>query len=408
MPTILMVVCISGVVHLLAHYLDNLRRGDSKESALKQTFKETGKAILLTSFTTMVGFLSLSTSSITPIIELGIFTAMGVGFSFILALLLFRSMLEVLKVPKVETSQKKRNFWVVFLEKNFKFVVKNKWGIFIFAVVVIGITLVGIGKIKVNNYILEDLKKDNPLKISYQFLGEEFSGARPFEMAIIRKDTSVSFYDQTFLTQLDTLSSYLDTVYGTGTPLSILTLVKGANSANNAGLPSEFRIPTKEKKFKKIIREIKRYKGNEDIKNVISSDGNTTRITATMGDVGSAKTAVLDPKLFHFIQEHFNTNQYEFRLTGGPFLMEENNKLLAKNVLQGLFVAVLIVGLIIAFLYRSIAIVFISIIPNLIPLLVIGAIMGFGGIDMKVSTSLVFTIAFGIAVDDTIHFLESF
>ena len=96
------------------------------------------------------------------------------------------------------------------------------------------------------------------------------------------------------------------------------------------------------------------------------------------------------------------------RITGTAFLIDKNMSYLSESMVKGLALSILIVALIIGIIYRSVSIMIISLVPNVFPLIVMGGIMGFLGIELKTSTAIIFTIGFGIAVDDTIHFLGKF
>lgn len=147
---------------------------------------------------------------------------------------------------------------------------------------------------------------------------------------------------------------------------------------------------------------VKKFLKKGKFKNIITSDGLRARITGRMKDVGSLKTEILNQKFNATIQ----SDLIDYRLTGSPGLIDKNNSLLSVNMLEGLLIAFVAIALLMGLLYKSFRMVLVAIIPNILPLLIIGACIGFSGIGLKISTSIVFTIAFGIAVDDTIHFMS--
>jgi predicted RND superfamily exporter protein len=122
--------------------------------------------------------------------------------------------------------------------------------------------------------------------------------------------------------------------------------------------------------------------------------------------MGSLIAAKHDKNLTEFINQNINTNILQFQITGAAHLIDRNNEYMVDNMTQGFLFSIIIIGILTFFLHRSWRMVVVFIIPNLIPLIIIGGVMGFAGIELKAATSLVFSIAFGIATDDTIHFIS--
>lgn len=408
LPTIMMVVGISGVVHLFAHYFDEIRNGYSKIDALKKGFYDVRRALIFTNLTTMIGFLTLTTSSITPIIEFGYFAAIGVFFSFILSMTVMPAMLVLFRAPKIAHNVERKNSWEAPLGRFYdKLIASRGKTIVVFSLLLIA-SSIGVFLIRANNYIIEDLKDDHPMKVDYRYLEDNFNGARPLNFEVSLKDTSLSFFNKDVLNELDMALTKMEEIYESSALISPVYVIKNAYMTQKAGNPYYFSIPNSTKDIVKIQREFDRFVSDSLKYALFSRDMKSARITGTMGDVGAYISGEMNEEWDNWRLNETNLNYLEFHQTGGPYLMEINNQLLTSNILQGLIIAIFIIALIIGGLFRSFRIVLISLVPNILPLLMIGAIMGYFGIDMKVSTSLLFTIAFGIAVDDTIHFLSKY
>lgn len=407
LPTIMMVVGISSVVHLFAHYFDELRGGLNKTEALKKAFKDVRRALIFTNLTTMIGFLTLTTSSISPIIQFGAFAALGVLFSFILAMTVMPALLVLFNPPKIAKKSERKENWEKPLARFYDGLVTRRGRTVILFSLIAIVSVVGVLQIKDNNYILEDLKSDHPMKVDYAFIEENFGGARPINFEVQLTDTSRTFFDQEVLAELDTALQVMQSTFKTSQLVSPVFVVQNAHMTLKAGNPYYFKIPESKKDLSRIEREFDRFVADSLKYAMFDKDMKAARITGTMGDVGSHISGQMNEEWDNWL-EKTQLKTIRFHQTGGPYLMEINNKLLVGNIAQGLLIAIVIIAFIIGALFRSVKIVLISLAPNVLPLLMIGAIMGFGGIDMKVSTSLVFTIAFGIAVDDTIHFLSKY
>jgi uncharacterized protein len=406
MPTILFVVGMSDVVHILSKYIEELRKGRNKLTALKTAFREVGLATLLTSVTTAIGFLSLYTASIQPIREFGLFTAAGVFIAFLLAFSLLPAVLIFLPRPKVTFDQKYQHKWQNFLRQAYSFVFFNRRLILLISAVLTFLSLYGISRIEINTYLLEDIPREDPLKQDFIFFDQNYGGARPFEMAVWVKDSSASLYDPKILHELDKIEHYLNQQYDAQNLISPVFLIKSLHQAYKGGLPEQYRLPQKPETIEKLRRLLSRLEKSQMASKVATKDQRYGRFSGRMEDIGSKISLERNEELADFMEQNVNLNLIGYRLTGTSLLIDKNNEYLAANMLEGLAIAFLVIALISGLLFRSLRMVLITLIPNIIPLLMVAGIMGIFGITLKLSTSIIFTIAFGIAVDDTIHFIS--
>lgn len=406
MPTIMFVVGMSDVVHIISRYLEELRNGKNKIKAIKIAFKEVGLATLLTSFTTAIGFLTLTTSGIRPIQDFGIFTAIGVFLAFILAFTLLPAALVNLKKPKIASKTNNKLFWYKNLLPLFGFVLRKRHYIAVGAIVVLGLSLYGINQIKVDVRLIDEVQDGDPLKEDFLYFENHFTGVRPFEMAVTIKDSSKNMFSPEVLAEIDKVESYLKSTYGVNRIGSPATIIKMVNRAVNGGVPEYTKLPETAQGYKQVKRFTDRFTGRDEFNTIVTKDLKLGRISGQMEDIGSAQTSQKNAALNTFIEENVDQDIIDMRITGSALLIDKNNESLSVNMMQGLGIAFGVIALIMGILYRSFKIIFISLIPNVIPLLLIGGIMGYAGVDLKISTSIIFTIAFGIAVDDTIHFMS--
>ena len=310
--------------------------------------------------------------------------------------------------PKHVREEKKDHFWKVYLERGFIWVVRRKKSIFITTGVIIALSIVGLSQIETNNFLMDDLKADEPLKQDFNFLDEHFGGIRPFELAVTLKDTTKSVWDKDALQKIDSVEKYLSSVYGVEIKNSLVTTLKVVNRSAHVGNKEYYTLPTSTKKIRKYRRAVRVVGKGEFVKSIVDSTEHVTRITGSIPDLGNQVISVKNQDLSKFISENKFDQTFDFNVTGTAHLVDKNLRYLSTSLIQGLGVSIFIVALIIGFVYRSGTILLISIVTNLIPLLFIGGVMGFLGVELKTSTSIIFTIAFGIAVDDTIHFLGKF
>lgn len=406
LPTILFVVGMSDVVHLLSKYLEELRKGRGKIESLRTSVREIGLATFLTSFTTGIGFLTLLTATIMPVRQFGVYTAIGVVFAFILSFTLFPSVLVLMKKPAISEQPTNKLFWWRNLHRLFGWVLSHQKSILVGTVVVIGLSLWGINNVKVDNYLLEDLREGDPLLADFRYFEEEFSGVRPFEMAVWVPDSSRSMFDPDVLRQLDTIEEFLMEDYEVSFLFSPATVVKSAHQALNGGRQAAYQLPDSEKDWARTLKVVEGVAGTDKLSAFVTSDGLYGRVNGKIVDLGGHEIAKRNERFHAFLDQHIDSSLIQVRLTGTALLIDKNNQDLSENMLTGLLIAFGVIALLVGLMYRSIPMVLISLIPNVLPLVLIGGYMGAAGIDLKVSTSIIFTIAFGIAVDDTIHFVS--
>jgi len=405
LPTIMFVVGMSDVVHIMTKYIEQLRLGFSKEEAIKTTFREVGLATFLTSLTTSIGFLTLLTASIAPIQEFGVYTALGVFMAFIVAFALLPSCLVFLKKPKVSEKVVNRSAWFGTLSKSFLLVLKHGKLVIATNLILTAIAVFGVTQIVINTYLIEDLPQDAPLKQAFLFFDRNFGGSRPFEVTAEVKNGH-DIFDPEVLKEIDNVESYLRNDFEAGNVVSPVTMIKGLNQAINGGVTSKYKLPETAKDWNKVNRYLKRADSRELSFKLITSDKQTGRISMRVGDIGSNLSLQRTEDLKEFIRTETDTSLVSFVVTGTSNLIDKNNEYLSRNMFQGLAIAFAVVALIAGVMFKSLRMILITLIPNIIPLLLVAGIMGLAGVTLKLSTSIIFTIAFGIAVDDTIHFIS--
>lgn len=408
-PTILVVTGLSVAIHIITRYMDNIKQGWVKYNAIKDTVVNIGMANIFTTLTTVVGFASLATSGIKPIDDFGLYTALGVAFSFIVAYTLLPALLYLLPVPKIKTVKASNRFlWDNILTSFFSFIMRKKyWILGVTGIIVVGM-IYGITRIEENTQLLEDLSNKSKMKKDFVWFGKEFQGTRPFEMAIWVKDTNHTILDREIVTQLDKMENYLSKHYGVGFMLSPVALIKAANRSYAGGAIDAYEIPESNSRYNKITKELKAIQSNPQIKAVVSDDFRSGRVQSMLDDIGSNLAHQQNKAFYAFVKDSIDTSLFEYKLTGTAELIDQNNLNLAWNIASGILIAFVVIGLIIGFMFKSFKMAIIAIIINTIPLIILGGILGYFGISLKVSTAILFAIAFGIAVDNTIHFLSRF
>ena len=403
LPTMIFIAGMSDVVHFFSKYFEELSKGTAREKIYPLILKEVGFPTFLTLLTTVVGFLSLLFSSIKPIRDFGIYTSIGVTIAFILTYTLLPTLLYLFTPKKLVTVHNSNNRTYSVMRKGLFWIFRHQKTILVVTGLALVLSIIGMFKININNILLEDISEKVKIKQDFNFFDKNYSGVRPFEMQVIVKDTSKSVWDYEVMKELNKVDGFIKKEYAAGFLLSPSSLVKSIYLNSNNDVASNF---PDEEDYALIAKQLKGNKNNRDVKRLITPNGLVTRISAKIQDMGSMKVNEHDRNLMAFIDSNVNKNVLEFQLTGAAHLIDRNNQYMVSNMTQGFIFSIIVIGILTFFLHRSWRMVLVFIIPNIIPLIIIGGIMGFAGIELKAATSLVFSIAFGIATDDTIHFIS--
>jgi predicted RND superfamily exporter protein len=404
MPCILFVVGMSDVIHITSQFYEKIEEGYEKAVAIRLSLEEVGFATFLTCISTSVAFLTLNTTSIQPIRDFGTYTAIGVVVAYILSITLLPFILMHVKNPdkfKVHVRQVK---WDKFLRKLIKVVFRNPRKIIVGTLVIIAFAGVGINRIEINNSVLDDLDENDPIKQEFRFFDANFSGVRGFEMSITSKKKG-EILSWESLQEIMKLEEYLSSDYHVGAIVSPIGLLKGFNQAVHDGDPNWYRLPINREENELLVSQLKPLTKRKEIKQLLREDLSEARISGRIRDKGSKAVGFRNAGLEEFIANQ-NFKNIETRLTGSSDLIDKSNEYLTDNMLQGLSLDIFALMLIIAIIFRSWRMMLISVLPNIIPLAMIAGYMGWANIEMKVTISIIFSIAFGIAVDDTLHLLS--
>ncbi len=405
LPTILFVVGMSDVVHILECYLEEIRQGVPKTRAIALTYHEVGLPTFLTAVTSGIGFATLGTASIPPLQEFGLYTAMGVLMCFALAFVLLPALLVIADPMKLLPLAAQPSPWDRHLPGLFRWTLRHRRRI-LYGFLILGLLSAGAAsRIRVNNYLLEDLPDSDPLKEGFTWFERAFGGVRPFEMEV-EALPGHSVWDLRALQAMERVQDHLDTAYGVDGISSPVTVMRSLNKAFNAGDAAQYRLPADSAECARLARRAKLL-GRQLLGAIATDDGARARISGRMVDEGGLIHMGKNAALEAYIAAHGAPEAVRFHQTGMAYLIDRNNATLSAQLMRGMALAVGLTALIMLWFFRDWRMVLVALLPNLLPLIFIAGVMGVLGIDLKVGTAIIFSIAFGIAEDDTIHMLAA-
>lgn len=402
LPTMIFVAGMSDVSHFFSAYTEERKKGTAISDIFLKIRKEVAYPTFLTLLTTVIGFLSLLFSSIQPVRDFGVYTSVGVSIAYLLTFVMLPCLLQLFPpqgLIEKKLQAKKQNYT---MQKGIRLVFRNQRNIAVFSIVVLLISLYGIFQLRINNTLLEDLSDRVKVKRDFNFFDRQYCGARPFELELKVKESNATVWDYAKLKHIHRLDSFIKITYGAGFVLSPANVV---SELNHKLITTTNAFPSEED-YNSLRPVIEKNKKNKDLLRLVSEDGQRARISAKFKDIGSARVNELNEQLKTFVVQSGMENAFVITLTGAAHLIDRNNAYMVENMLQGFAFSIVLIAVLTFLVHRSWKMVLVFLVPNLIPLLVVSGFMGLSGIELKSATALVFSIAFGIATDDTIHFIS--
>lgn len=407
-PPVLIVIGIPNCIFLINKFHSEFRLSKNKEDALSKMIQKIGNITLLTNVTTASGFAAFILTNSETLQEFGVIASLNILFIFLLSLFIIPIYFSFSSAPKKRHTQHLDKKWINNLVQYLAYLVKYKRKhIYVITVVLIVVGFFGIIQLKTTGNITEDLPKEQALYQDLKFLESNFGGVLPLEVLVNtkKKNGLLKSYN---LRKIEKLSDVLETYPEFSKPSSYIDAVKYSKQAFYNGDSTYYSLPNSQEQ-RVILSYLKNSSEGLGFGNLLmDSLKQEARISLRVADISTSKMDSIFDSLLPKINEIFDPEKYDVTITGTSIVFLNGTKFLIKNLVLSLLLVIVLISIFMAWMFNSFRMVVVSIIPNLIPLLLTGAIMGYFGIALKPSTILVFSIAFGISVDDTIHFLAKY
>ena len=409
-PPLIIVIGIPNCIFLINKYQHEVNEHGNKAKSLQRVITKIGNATLMTNVTTASGFATFIITNSKLLKEFGIVASLSILAIFVLCILIIPIIYSFLPIPEEKHLEHLNKRWITslgdWIENTVK---KSKINIYIISIALLVFSIIGIYQIRISGSIIDDMPQKADWFDDIMFYEKEFNGIMPLEILIDTKRKK----GVTKLSTIKKMSKIEDVILEIpelSKPISMVSLVKYSKQAYYNGNPKYYQVPTsQENSF--ILSYAKNSTSDSDvdlIKNYVDSTGQYTRITAFMKDMEIERMEAIEEKLNYEISKIMPSNNFEVSITGKAYLFQKGTKYLVKNLILSLSLAIFLIAMLMAYMFRSVKMIFVSLIPNLLPLIVTAGLMGYLGVAIKPSTILIFSIAFGIAVDDTIHFLAKY
>ena len=408
-PPLIIVIGIPNCIFLINKYQQEVKKHGNQARSLIRVISKVGNATLMTNLTTASGFATFIILSSSLLREFGIVASINIIGIFILSLLIIPIIYSYMSLPKNKHLQHLNTPWIDLFVKSMERIVReHRITVYITSVALLVLSIIGIYQIEITGSRIEDLPKNTDFYEDILFYEEDFNGILPIEI-LVDTGKENGALSQATLSRVERLSEEIGENPELSNPLSIGNLLKYAKQAYYKGLRKYYQLPTRqERNF--ILDAANNALSNEGdlTRSMVDSENRRLRLSLMMKDVKTSRMEEIEKDLNKSIEKIFPKERYDVALTGKALLYLKGTRYLVNNLVLSLLLAVILISLLMAYLFRSFQMILISLVPNLLPLIITAGIMGFIGVPIKPSTILIFSIAFGISVDDTIHFLAKY
>ena len=409
-PPLLIVIGIPNSIFLLNKYHHEYKQHGNKIKALQRVIQKVGNATFLTNLTTASGFSTFIITKSAILTEFGIIASINVLGVFILSILLIPIIFSFLPPPKKRhTKHLDYVFIGKFINKLVHITLHRRNVVYIITLIIIILGIYGASNIKSTGYIVDDISKKHPIYKDLKFFERNFNGVIPLEISINtkKKKSAISLKN---IKKVEELQKKLAKYPELSSPISLNEVIKYSRQTFKNGQVTHYKIPSGGEfpYIKAYILKSKNLDKGNLLQAYVDSLIQITRISYKVLDIGTVKMKMLSENIRNDINTIFSPDKYDVTLTGTSIVFFKGTNYLIKNLFISLALAILIISFILFWMFKTTRMVIISLIPNIIPLLLTASLMGYFNIPIKPSTILVFSVAFGISVDGTIHFLAKF
>lgn len=407
-PPLIIVIGVPNAIFLIHKYQQEVNKHGNKAKSLQRVITKVGNATLMTNLTTAAGFATFIFTKSKILKEFGVIASINIMGIFFISLCLIPVLYSFMPLPKPKHLKHLKKKWADTVIKGMTNIVRHKKiSVYIISFILLLISVFGAFQIKISGSLIEDMSKKTQFYKDIVFFEKEFGGILPLEILIdTKKEKGVM--NLSILKRIDRLEKEIIKIPEFSKPISVNNIVKFSKQAFYNGNPDFYKLPTsQEKNF--ILSYAQNSGGDTDaLANMVDKSGRYARITTFMKDIGTERMEQIQQELQIIIDKNFPKNRFDVTMTGKALVFVKGTNYLIQNLIISLGLAIVLIALFIGGLFRKFKMIFISLIPNVFPLVLTAGLMGYLGIPLKPSTILVFSIAFGISVDDTIHFLAKY
>lgn len=412
-PPVIVTLGITNAIYLLNKYHLEFAKTKNKIEAIRVVVRKMGLATFLTNLTVAIGFLTLLSTDIIILREFGIVAGLNIMALFFVSLIMIPGIFSWLPIP-TERHLKHLSFPLMsgFLNLVDVFVHRHRSVIYIGSIVLAVVSAFGMLQLRSLSFMVDDIPEESEIKKDLKFVEDNFNGIMPLEFLVeFHTKKRRPILDVKNLKMVEEFENFLDSIDVMAPPLSAVSFIKTAKQAFYNNNPSKYQLPTKSEGVF-ILRYMKGQTDSSGLFNLfVDSTFSKMRISTRIIDIGSSRLDSLVQAIEPRMKSIFVSTERDSvsaTITGSTKIFIKGNKFLIENLRESLLLAFLLITLSMAILFANVRMIVISLLPNLLALMITAGLMGYFNIPLKPSTALIFSITFGISVDNSIRFLAKY
>jgi len=402
MPVFIIAIGIADAMHLFWVYLLARRKGIENYEAIYITLEKNFLPALLTSLTTAVGFASLGISEIVPIKTLGIATANAAILAFILTILFIPAALAILNIKvKVKQEPAQKNSVALFAKKYAAFIIKHTNKILLITSLLFAFFAFGFLYLKVDSNAVRYFREDVPFRSTVSMIEKNLTGPMSYEIIIDSKKQD-GIKEPAFMQMVERFSNAFKAKFPEARHTSsLVNVVKKFNEVidNNKSIPQSKNLIAQYL----LLYSLSLPQGME-INDKMDVDERLLRLTASMNVVDTSK----DLEMIQWIEQWWRDKPYDAAVNGQTVMFAHMQQDVSDTLIESILLAIGVTSFFMFFIFRSIKMIPLFLIPNILPIILVIGIMGWLDITIDLGVAISGAIILGIAIDDTIHFLVKY
>jgi predicted RND superfamily exporter protein len=409
-PPLIIVIGITNCIFLINKYQQEIKNHGNQAKALQRVISKIGVSTLMTNMTTAIGFATFMITGNDLLYEFGLVTSINVITVYLLTLVVVPIVYSFMAMPKEKhLDHLTRNYLSSLLNWVEQIVRYKRNKVYIIYALLLVFSVIGISQMKVSGSLIGEMPKSASFFKDILFFEKEFNGVQPLEI-MINTGRKKGVMKASMMRKMEELQKTIDSIPELSKPVSIVNLVKYSKQAYYNGNPEYYELPTSQEQAFILSYAKNATKNSKEnlMKSYVDSTGQYARITTFMKDIGTEEMAKVEKRLHAKIDKIFPSKKYTVTLTGKALVFQKGTTYLVENLIESLIFAILLIAGLMAYMFRSWKMIFASVVTNILPLCITSGLMGYFGIPLKPSTILVFSIAFGISVDNAIQFMAKY
>lgn len=406
LPSLVLCIAVTDVVHIIHRYREILSAGGERRAALESALREVSLPCFLTSLTTAIGFGALVLNEIHPIQGFGILAAMGVSSCYPICMTVVPSLIVLWNERDKRVKTRGRHLAQRAMHRLAEVLAGRRRRILTGVAALFVLALFGMSAITIQVDRTRYLKKKSDVRQSIDFIDRHLAGTTQLDVSLdIGDDDAVK--NPEVLRRIEEFSQYLRARPEIDKVISINDFLKDMNQALNMDKPEYYRLPDRRDMVAQLLLIYAMSGSRNELNKYVDYPYSRTRISVRTSEQNSACLDALITDMEGYLAANF-PSQLNARMASVAIANNNVFHYLLKGLLLGLGTAIFVVAIVMCVTFRSVRVGLICMVPNLVPVFACLGLMGWCGIWLEIATAMTFSIALGIAVDDTIHFLSRY